>query len=339
MKFLKGLLITVLLLIALVTILGIVLPKEYSVERSLVIDACPAVVYDEFAHFKNWEKWSPWAEKDSIIQSTYEGEDGTVGAVHNWTGNPEISGVGKMTMTEMNPQEIKYDLEFIVPFESKSKGYFKMEEAEGGVKVTWGDEGEMPFPMNIIAGIFMDIDAKIGVDFEKGLQNMSEVLAGQTGYDPEFRESPKVDYLGKRMQMNMKDLTASVYEETFGQIFASLGKNRVEVGGAPMTLFHSFDEETLDMDMVIAVPTIGPSPVVDGMVIGSIEEGRDAYGVHAGSYDTSAETWGNMESYMKCSSSEMRGMPYEQYIVGPDTEPDTSKWVTHVVYPLAAIAD
>ncbi len=336
MKFLKGLLIAVIILIAIVSILGLVMPKEYSVERSMVIDACPGVVYKEFANFKNWEDWSPWAEKDQTIQSTYEGEDGQVGSIHRWTGNPDISGQGSMTMTEMTENEIKYDLQFIVPFESESKGYFKMEEVEGGVKVSWGDGGKIPFPMNVIAGLFMDFDKMIGADFEKGLQNMSEKLAGQKAYSPQFRESPEIHYVGVRMQKNAKDLNSELYDETIGNIIAAMMVSGTAMAGAPMTLMHTFDEETMDMDLEIAVPTISLSPAIDGFTVGTIPAGRDAFGIHLGAYEATGEMWNNMESYYICSREELRYMPYEQYVTDPGVQADTSLWETYIVYPLAA---
>ena len=86
MKVLKivGGLIAVIVVI--VVVLGIIAPNCYSVERTIVIDAPPNMVFDYIRHWENLPEWSPWSQQDPSIESTIEGEDGTVGSVYRWEG-------------------------------------------------------------------------------------------------------------------------------------------------------------------------------------------------------------------------------------------------------------
>lgn len=335
MKFLKGLLIVVLILAAVVTVLGMVMPKEYTVERTAVIEACPGAVQSVLTDFQKWESWSPWAERDSSIQSTYEGEPGTVGYKQSWTGDPQLSGKGNMELTAISDTAITYQLNFTEPFESSSNGYFKMKEVDGGVEITWGDHGDMSFPMNVIAGLFMDFDEMIGNDFEKGLSNLQEELKGKTGYEPMFKDSEAINYIGKKFDMNLKDMSSALYAETYAEIGRHMMENGMMMGGAPMAIYHAYDEATQDVTVEIALPVMGEPMGREGLTTGTIPAGRDAYTIHRGNYDeTMSIAWENMESYMNCSFEDMRYGPYEAYVTDPGAEPDTSKWETYIVYPL-----
>ena len=74
-----------------------------------------------------------------------------------------------MTWTEITPSSVKYDLAFVEPWESKSSGGFNIEPAgENKTKVTWYDEGDIPFT-NRAMFMMMDMDNMMGPQFERGL--------------------------------------------------------------------------------------------------------------------------------------------------------------------------
>ncbi len=177
MKVLKivGGLIAVLVLI--VVVLGIIAPNSYSVERTIVIDAPPNMVFEYISHWENFSEWSPWSKQDTSIQSTIEGEDGTVGSVYRWEGDPELSGSGSMTNTGMEPgTRLDYHLQFIVPWESEADGYYKVTPVDGNKsKVAWGFHGKMPFPMNIFL-LIQSMEETMSPDFDMGLQRLKMIL-------------------------------------------------------------------------------------------------------------------------------------------------------------------
>lgn len=178
MKALKIILYSIGVLALLFILLGILGPKNYHVERSKVLNASADVVWNEISHFNNWPRWSPWQEKDPGVKNTFEGTDGTVGSVMKWEGDKNKTGTGQMVITAVEPNKmINYDLSFVVPWEMSSKGYFMLEETESKqTKVTWADEGDIPFMQRPMM-FFANMDNFIGPDFERGLVKMDSLVS------------------------------------------------------------------------------------------------------------------------------------------------------------------
>jgi len=181
MKALKIILYSIGGLALLYVILGLVGPKNYRVERSMVVNGSSDLVWNEIANFRNWPKWSPWEEKDPTVKNTYEGTDGTVGSIMKWEGDKDKTGTGQMVFSAMEPnKKIDYDLSFIVPFESASKGYFAFEPAENNTtKITWVDEGDFSFGVRPMM-LFMNMDKMMGPDFERGLFKIDSLVKATT---------------------------------------------------------------------------------------------------------------------------------------------------------------
>ena len=126
MKALKTIGIILLILVVAGVVIGFVQPKDYKVERSVVIDATKEKVYPHVKYWKNWGAWSPWAERDTTIEVTFEGEDGEENSMYKWTSENPETGSGSMTNTGVTENEIiNYHLEFYEPWEGHSEGYVK----------------------------------------------------------------------------------------------------------------------------------------------------------------------------------------------------------------------
>ena len=167
MKVLKYILFTIGGIIALVLIIALFIPKKYTVERAVVIQAPQPLVMDQLRYLKNANAWSPFTEKDPDIQITYAGTDGQVGASSHWESKK--AGVGTQTITSLSNDRMETRLDFKKPMESTSVGYFQTQDEAGGVKVTWGMKGENPYPLNFMC-LFMD--NMLGKEFDKGLNNL-----------------------------------------------------------------------------------------------------------------------------------------------------------------------
>jgi uncharacterized protein YndB with AHSA1/START domain len=151
--------------------------KTLHVQRSAVIPATPERVFALLDDFHQWERWSPWEELDPSMAHTYSGADSGVGAVHAWKGNKK-AGEGRMEIVDADPpHRLDLTLAFIKPFKSDNTTRFTLaENGKDTTNVTWSMESPMPFPMRI-ADIFMNMDKRIGNDFEKGLTKLSALAA------------------------------------------------------------------------------------------------------------------------------------------------------------------
>lgn len=67
-------------------------------------------------------------------------------------------------------------MRFKKPFESVSPAFMTTKAiSPTATEVQWGFSGEMNYPLNIMQ-LFLDMDAMIGDDFEKGLTNLKGIL-------------------------------------------------------------------------------------------------------------------------------------------------------------------
>lgn len=150
-------------------------PGTFSVRRSATIAAPPARVFAQVNDLAAWDAWSPWKKLDPNAKMTLSTPSEGKGATIAWAGNADI-GEGSMTILESRPDEL-VDLEqvFIKPFEGKDRMSFTFKPQGGGTRVTWKMDGTNNFIGKAMC-LVMDIDAKIGTDFEQGLANMKDVV-------------------------------------------------------------------------------------------------------------------------------------------------------------------
>ena len=176
MKVLKYIMIILGIIVGLFLIVALFLPATYTVERSLKIDQPVEKVYKTISSFSDRLKWDPWMEMDPDAIVTFTGPDSGVGASYTWDG--EIVGQGKIVITEIIENEfVKSDLEFIVPFESKSKITWELTKIDSvTTNVSWSNTGNSDYPIGRYMGLTMD--SMLGPDFEKGLNNLAEYFKG-----------------------------------------------------------------------------------------------------------------------------------------------------------------
>jgi uncharacterized protein YndB with AHSA1/START domain len=163
-------------LVAIVLILGLVAPKDFSVEREVTIAQPKAVVFSYLKSLKNGAEWNPWAKKDPGIVHEYRGTDGTVGSVVAWSGNQEV-GVGEQEIKNIvEGDRIDFELRFKKPWEGTNTAYLTTESAgDNQTKVRWGMAGKTSFPFNVVC-LLMNLGKRVEKDFDEGLNNLKRIL-------------------------------------------------------------------------------------------------------------------------------------------------------------------
>jgi hypothetical protein len=158
-------------------------PSEFSVTRSATLPAPPEAVYPLVSDFHRWAEWSPWEKLDPGMKRTFDGPPAGQGAIYGWTGNDKV-GQGKMTIFKAQAPdaggtgEVGIKLEFIKPFASTSDTVFALRKAATGTDVSWTMSGPVSFLAKVFT-IFRNMDAAIGPDFEKGLNNLRPVAEAE----------------------------------------------------------------------------------------------------------------------------------------------------------------
>ena len=334
MRILKTIGIVLVALIGLLLLVAAILPKNFSVERSTNIEASSEAIFPHVKYFEKRDAWYPWNQADPTNKSSIEGEDGTVGAITRWEG--EVTGKGMQTITALEEnKKLETKLVFVEPYESEATTYLTLAAADKGTTVTWGLNTSMPYPMNIM-GLFVDFENSIGKDYEKGLANLKEIMKAEnnnsTSYKVEEIELPTRHYLAIKEELAVENIAAH-YADNFPKVFSACQKNKIEMAGMPCGLFYSQDikEETMEVAQAIPVAT---KTSLKGYENIELPAGKCLKVDYYGDYDGAVAAHDAIEAYCKSKGIKTTTPVIEQYITDPEAEPDTSKWLTTIYYPI-----
>lgn len=162
-------------ILLLIILLILIAPKNYDVNRSIVINRTRAEVFNYLKMVKNQDEWSPWKKKDPNMKQEFVGEDGTIGFVSKWEGNKDI-GVGEQEIKRIVENErLETELRFYKPWKSQSDAYMAVADEGSGTKVTWGFSGKHKVPVNVMM-MFMNMDKMVGKDFDEGLTELKKLM-------------------------------------------------------------------------------------------------------------------------------------------------------------------
>jgi uncharacterized protein YndB with AHSA1/START domain len=175
MKWLLRIVLGVVVLVVVLAAVGLLLPSQYKVQRSLDIAAPADKVYALIVDPREWKRWTVWNRRDPAMKMEYSGPPSGGGAKWSWQSASE--GSGSMEFTDARPAErIAYRLSF-PEFGMQSNGVLSIAPAGGGVRVTWTNEGDLgSSPVNRWFGLMMD--RMVGPDFEGGLVNLKRLAEG-----------------------------------------------------------------------------------------------------------------------------------------------------------------
>lgn len=160
------------IIVGLFVLVGLFLPNQIDVRRSVVIDAPVAEIHQHLHDLNNWPSWSPWNELDPTIKTTIGDLSSGKGASQSWLGN---SGGGNLKITQSSlEQGVIYDLNFDGDSTVYEAG-FSYQQEDGKVLVTWFMTGEM---QPIIIGNYFALlmDSLVGDSFVSGLNKLKVVV-------------------------------------------------------------------------------------------------------------------------------------------------------------------
>jgi hypothetical protein len=163
------------LFLLIVLILAATKPDQIHIERSLVMRGTPADAFPYANDFKKFTTWIPWTELDPNQTTEYSEPSSGVGAWYTWAGNDDV-GSGRMEILASAADKVVHKLEFKEPFESLAESSVIMKTVgEEQVEVTWAFDQQADFGTKVML-VFMDMDAMVGADFEKGLSRLKPLV-------------------------------------------------------------------------------------------------------------------------------------------------------------------
>jgi hypothetical protein len=172
---LKKVLIIILFMAGVFLLIAALLPSQYRVERTVMIQAPDSLVYEQIANYEHWLSWSAWALRDQDASNDFMGEAATLG--HKWSWKGEIVGEGSMTHVELVPNKrVVSELAFLQPQAMTATNIMEINPTPTGTRVSMAIEGSLGYPVERIFGLAMD--DLVGPDFEEGLNNLKNKMEG-----------------------------------------------------------------------------------------------------------------------------------------------------------------
>ncbi|MCW5898151.1 MAG: SRPBCC family protein [Flavobacteriales bacterium] len=346
MRALKTLLIILTSVVVLVLVLGFLVgPRTTVVQRSITIEAGDDLVWPHIASLRALHAWGVWKDMDKDQRTSWEGEDGTVGSTQRWEG--DTVGTGMQTITAVEPgKRLETELRFIEPWETVSQVDLDLESADAGSNVTWRMTIKNGF-MGRLFGVFMDMDKMIGPDFERGLANLKALAESEQqradaeraartfrGYEIEIVDLPRRVYIGKRAVVKWADMQkhAQASMEAAGAAITAAG---LELDGPYSHVYFLWDEKNQRTDHMPGLPVKAPADTkLPGLDTHVVEASKALRLEMVGGYGQLGEAHTAIDEMLSNRELVHLGNVIEEYVVAAPAEPDSSKWVTVILYQI-----
>lgn len=135
-----------------------------------------------------------------------------------------------------------------------------------------------------------------------------------------------------RARVAMSEI-ASVYERAYRAVIAAVGQQGLTCTGPAIGYYPAGIGEVMDVEA--GFPTDRPIAPTAEVVPSRLPSGRAACTLHVGSYDTLAQTWGELFAWIQEQGLTPGQGLWECYITDPSQEPDSSRWQTQLFAALA----
>lgn len=171
MRAFEWLIGAVLVLAVMALLIGLMLPSQLVVSRSLVIAAPPERVYAVIRDLRHYEDFLPWNAPDSDIVYRYPGATSGVAARMEWQAVGSQVSVGSLEITAALEDR---RIEMQVRHDRDSRmmdNWLQLQPVEAGTRVEWGMRKELGWGLlgRYTAVLF---DDAIGAQYERGLKRL-----------------------------------------------------------------------------------------------------------------------------------------------------------------------
>lgn len=335
MNTLKKLVVGVLLACVAFGVVGLFLPRTAHVERSIVIDAPQATVFTVLNGFRQFNRWSPWADIDPNATTTIEGPETGVGAKMRWAGNAEV-GTGSQEILESVPDErIRQRLTF-GDFPGDFITQFTLAAEGGGTRVTWSFDAD--YGGSIFGRYFgLMADAMLGPDYEKGLGRLKA-----------FVESlPRADFSGLQFQTtaataapllllqvrsaNDASAIGVALGVAYGRLSGHITAQKLEQAGPPIAIHNGEHGGAISLDA--GIPVSADAEAAGPIRAGRSYQGRVLKAIHVGDYTGLPAAREKVRAYLATAGLEQVGPMWEQFVSDPGSTP-VAELVTNIFVPI-----
>jgi uncharacterized protein YndB with AHSA1/START domain len=323
--------------VAVLIIIGFLLPRHSRVEVSALVDAPPATVFALVNDFHRVALWAPRTATDANARVLFSGPPRGVGATVTWDG--VIAGSGTQTIVASRPYE--HVATTINPGEAgEAHTWFDFRREDGATRVTWGfahDHG-----LNLVGRYFaLLLSGVVRREFETGIAALEELAEslpptdfGDLQVEHLVTDAEEIAYLPTTSPPEPAAISDAMAEAYF-EILTFIDAHRLAEHGAPMSIVRGFAGSRLRFDAAIPVRGISDATPRSGAAVrlGLTYSGPVIRVRHTGSYRQLGATHRKIAAYLAATGLERNGDPWETYISDPTRVPEP-QLLTDIYYPV-----
>ncbi len=324
--------------LALVILIGFLLPRESRFVVTTRIDAYPATVFALVNSMERRLAWSPITDRDPNARVDVSGPPRGVGSTLSWDGS--IAGSGREEIVDSRPFDY---VETVInggePGETRT--WFELEQTEGGdTEASWGfahDHG-----LNVIGrygGLF--IRRVLAAEYRRRLDQLADFAVTLPRADFSDLEVEQVDvepvdiaYIRTTSPPDPARMSEALGESYF-EVLRFIDRYDLRPAGAPISIARAFQGAALRFDAGIPVAGVTDETPREGspVRIGRTYGGVAMRATHRGSYRRLADTHRKIAAYLAAAGLERNGDAWESYVTDPG-EVEESALLTYVYYPV-----
>ena len=339
MKLLKRILIALVVIAAALVVIGFLLPKIRHVERSVMIEAPPCVVFALVNGFGRSNDWSPFVAVIPDATYDFSGPEFGTGATMSWTVPGPDGETGSQTIVASTPCE-RVDVELEFGPEGRAQSAFLLQPEAGGTLLRW--TFDIDYGLDLL-GLYRGwlLDRRLGPLYAQGLANLERIAEALPKVDWSDIEigitevpSQTIAYISGSAAGDAAAI-ASALAEAYGRVVGFVTSNGLQLAGQPIAITNYRDERGWSFDAGLPVsgsPARGVGP--DSPVrLGESYGGRVVRAVHVGPYSGLATTYDKVEAFMAVHELEANGRPWDVFISDPGNTAE-EELKTEVYYPV-----
>jgi hypothetical protein len=279
-------------------------------------------------------EWDPWLATEPEADYTLESKSGYVGSKYTWNGKKIKTGAMVVDSVVFG----KYIASFITFGDDPEPSLveWNLEKTGTGTLIKWSFTAEGAWPVERLMLNLMK--GGMAKSFTDGLDNYGKYLAANP---PVLSSLGEIEYgtVGPMVAM-VKGATARMDElatlmgELYGNIWAVIQEQGLEVVGPPFTHYLSFDHETGVSEILAGIPVSGKAKEAGEVMVKKYKEIDVIQAVHTGPYYDLPVSYQKLMDYIAENQIETKWESIDIYINDPMSQPDITRLKTLIAFPL-----